>query len=545
MSHPVDSPLSFGQRYHWWNHHLLAPGTRHELSIVLRYTPPPGASVESLRLALQHLVGRYEVLRSTFHSEGPVQRVHMTAPLPLICIEIDDGEPGKTIALGAEHERRDFNLANEWPIRVVVLTKSTKPTKMIMILHHIAVDDWGANLLISELERVHEEILADRPISWGKASPQPADLARLEAADMAMRDGFSRSALAYWDRELAAAPADPFESRRRIPALSEPAALGASLSSPACLVAARELATRYRVWPSNVYLAGFILMLHRYTGQPVVTCRLYCANRDRVQRKTAVAALSLPVLMRVDCASAATFADVVRRTAASSGTALAHSYFPYDEALERTALRGCHTQRPVSPGAVFNFINRSTTVSGLKRSVFLRNSPPVHWAQLGDDAHFRLYERRDCAVATLNVLTSIMSAGDIESFLRGFEAILVKQATESPELMLRELLPVGVAGPVAALRESAIGVLGHEGGSGAPDIVPRTAAEAALVEAFQRANGQHPASLARCYVDAGGKLIRAPRVLELLDGDGWSGLRLLELAGPVPLVSAARNMTRQ
>jgi hypothetical protein len=543
VSHPMDSPLSFGQRYHWWNHHLLAPGTRHELSIVLRYTPPPGASVESLRLALQHLADRYEVLRTTFHSEGPVQRVHPVAPVPLICIENDDGEPGGATALGSA--RRDFDLARELPIRALIFTKGTKPAIMIIILHHIAVDDWGANLLISELERVHEGILAGRPVSSGKAGPQPSDLARLEAADMAMPGGASRSALAYWERELAAAPADPFASRRRIPAPSEPAALGASLSSPACAAAARELAIRYRVWPSNVYLAAFIVMLHCYTGQQVMTCRLYCANRDRGERNAAVASLSLPVPMRVDCAAAATFADVVRQTAESSGTALAHSYFPYDEALELTALRGCRAQRPVSPGAIFNFLNHSATVSGLKRTVFLRNSPPVHWAQLGEDAHFRLYQRRDCAVATLNALTSIMSDADMEAFLRGFEAILIAQAAASLELRLDEPPLTGGFGPVAPPDYNAPATLGQEGGAGARDSVPRTAAEAALDEAFRQANGQRPATLDRCYVDAGGKLIHAPRVLEFLGDDGWSGLRLQALAGPVPLVSATRTMTRQ
>lgn len=543
MNYPVDSPLSFGQRYHWWNHHLLAPGTRHELSIVLRYTPPPGASVETLRLALQHLVCRYDALRTTFHSQGPVQRVHPVAPVPLICIKTDDGEPGRATA--PSRAGGDFDLTREWPIRVLVFTKSAKPVIMIITLHHIAVDDWGANLLISELERVHEEILAGRPISSGKAGAQPSDLARLEAADMATRGGLSRSALAYWERELALAPADPFAPRRRIPAPSEPAALSASLSSPACLAAARELSIRYRVWPSNVYLAAFIVMLHRYTGQPVVTCRLYCANRDKVQRTAAVASLSLPVPMRVDCTSAATFADVVRRAAESSGTALAHSYFPYDEALERTALRGCRAKRPVSPGAIFNFINRSATVSGLKRTVFLRNSPPVHWAQLGDDAHFRLYERRDSAVAALNALTSIMSDADMEAFLRGFEATLIAQAAASPELRLGELPLTGGFGPVAPPRDNAPGIPGKGGGTEAGDSVPHTAAEDALGEAFRRANGHRPTTLARCYVDAGGKLIHAPRVLELLNDDGWSGLQLRTLAGPVPLVSAALNMSRQ
>ena len=544
MTHPADSPLSFGQRYHWWNHYLLARGTRHELNLVFRYIPPPGATVESLQLALDYLVGRHEALRTTFHCEGPVQRVHPTASVSLMCIDTDGDDAQEGIALSAGLEKQDFDLTRDYPIRAFVFTKSTKPTVLTVVLHHIAVDNWGGNLLLDELGRVHTAIITGQSVPSGETGPPPSELARLELSDVAAPSSTSRSSLAYWEREMATAPADTFASRRRIPARSEPVALSASLASPACLAAARELAIRYRVWPSIVYFAAFIVMLHRYTGQQIVTCRLYCANRDEARRKSSVAPLFLPVMLHVDCGSASTFADVIQRTAESSAVALTHSQFPYDEVLERMALRGCRGKTLVKSGAIFNFLNHGTTPSALKRTVFLQNPPPTHWAQLGDDIYFQLRQWRDCAVAVLNALTAVMSADEIEGFLRGFEAILKAQAAASSELKLPQLPLADGFGPAVLAGHATHGIPGRENGKDVRDIAPFLAAKVALEEAFQQANGRRPTSLSRCYVDAGGKLIRAPRLLEILDEAGWSGLRLEPLAGPVPLASAARDMSR-
>ena len=536
MNSPVDSPLSFGQRYHWWNHHLLAPSARHVLNIVIRWVPPPDATMQSLQLAVDHLVRENEGLRTTFHCEGPVQRVHSSASVPITRIELIGDEAGAT-ALRADIERQGFDLARERPIRVAVFTENAKPSLMIIVVHHIAVDDWSVDLLRNALRYAHDSVAGRRVTRPQRTVEQPSGLARLEESDMAVPHGWSRSALAYWERELAASPADLFASRRRTPMASEPMAHSASLSSPEALAAARDLAIRYMVWPANVYIAAFAVTLRGYTGQDWVPCQIFCANR--VKHKYTVASLFLPSLIHVDCGGTPKFSDVVRRTAESAREALVHSRFPYDEALERVVTRGSHKDDAIRLGPIFNFLNRSKSDSGVKRSVFMRNSPPVDWAQLGDDIYFRLYQWQDCAVAVLDALASVMSADDIRAFLRGFESVLVKQAAAPSEMTLAEFHLEEAFDSTFCVDRSATGFSGE----GDRNMKSPPAAEAALIAAFEQANGRRPATLRQCYVDAGGKLLHAPRTLELLAHDGWSGLQLQTLASPVTLALAAKDMS--
>jgi hypothetical protein len=243
--------------------------------------------------------------------------------------------------------------------------------------------------------------------------------------------------------------------------------------------------------------------------------------------------------MHVDCDGTPNFSDVVRRTAESANEALRHSRFPYDEALERVVIQGRRNNQAIRLGPVFNFLNRSRFDSGMKRSVFLRNSSPVDWAQLGDDIYFRLYQWQDCAVAVLDALASVMSTEAIRAFLRGFEAVLVKQAAAPSELTLAELCLEETFDGVGCADRNIIS-FPDEGGQ---NMATLPAAEAALIAAFEQANGRRPATLRQCYVDAGGKLLHAPRTLELLARDGWSGLQLEALAAPVTLASAAKHMT--
>jgi hypothetical protein len=72
--------------------------------------------------------------------------------------------------------------------------------------------------------------------------------------------------------------------------------------------------------------------------------------------------------------------------------------------------------------------------------------------------------------------------------------------------------------------------------------VVRTAAERALVEVVAAVNDLDGVSLADSYTEAGGRALRLPRVLELLDERGWTGPRLRELLDLRPLGAVADRM---
>jgi hypothetical protein len=420
--------LCWGQRYVWLNHHQLPPEARRELNFTISIGPAAGSTIESLRLALDFLVRRHEGLRTTYHTDGeagPIQRVHPPRSVPVVCYDTENYSASSLSGLVNDLTAAEFVLDEEWPIRACIISTGSVPKRIVLVTHHTAVDDWSLETLKREADELHISIMARRPAALPPVRHHPVDLARHEMSPEAAE--IHRRSRDYWDRGLRHIPADLF-GVRRVPGSAEPAALSASLSSPAALSAARSLATRHGVWPSIVYTATFTALLAAYTYSPVVFYRTFASNRDSSRHADVLTCMFQPVLVHVDCADNPSFAEVIRRTAVRCGEALDNSYCEYDEIMETISRRSVERGMGIRIAAAFNHLRYASKVRGGTRTIFNWNPSPRSWSLLDDDSYLRVSEWQDCVVATLNARPAVMAAADVERFLRGFETLLVAGA---------------------------------------------------------------------------------------------------------------------
>ena len=435
--------LCWGQRYVWLKHYQLPPGERDELNFVIGIKPARGSTVDSIRRALDLLVRRHEGLRSTCHpgdGNGPVQRVHPPGPAPVVCYESADYPSDVLTKLVNEVGSAEFVLDREWPFRGCIVTTQSVPTRVVLVGHHTAMDDWSLRLLRQEVDELHDSIMARRTAALRPVSHHPVDLARYEQS--AEVTGFHRRSLDHWDRGLARIEADQYAARRIGRAGDSQggaAGLSASLSSPAALSGLRDLAARHGVWSSIVSTAAFTALLAAYTHRPVVHYRTYASNRDVHRYQDVVTCMFQPVLVHLDCADDPPFAELVRRTAEQCGAALRNSYCAYDEIMEMISRRSSERGVGLRIGSVFNHLRHPERARGGERAVFNWNPPPGSWTLLDDDCYLRVSEWRDCVVATLNASAAVMTPGDAERFLRGFEALLVAEGGVSDQLRVSEI----------------------------------------------------------------------------------------------------------
>lgn len=83
-----------------------------------------------------------------------------------------------------------------------------------------------------------------------------------------------------------------------------------------------------------------------------------------------------------------------------------------------------------------------------------------------------------------------------------------------------------------------------EGDGRAPAAVPATGnAEPILTRAVTEANALDDVDLSESYVVAGGRVLRIPRVMEMLRAQGWSGVSVHQLASARPLRTLAAQLT--
>lgn len=616
--------LCWGQRYHWLRYQHVPPGSRHEAHIVDTFALPPGLSTPRLRSALNHLVRRHEVLRTVYRTQdGPWPRQVVQSPGPMSICEAtteQDGTPPPAEAIRRLTEA-DFELSTQWPARACVVTTAGVPVRLVMVFNHLAFDDRSLELLRAEFEALLGAAVSGRPARLAPVPAHPVDQALREESDEA-RDA-ARSALEHWRAELERMPSDMFVGRRSLPADRGPA-LSASLTSPTLLAAARETAARLRVWPSAIHLAAYAVGMAAYTGEPVVTHRMYTSQREASGCQDLMTCMSYPTLVAADLGDDPTFTEVVRRAADRVQRAIAHAHVPYDEVAELVAHEGRRRGRPVRVAGEFNFLTNAPRSCATRRDRLTWHAEPTEWTGAGSDTYFRIYEWSDGITLALQAMAGVMDGDAVERFLRGYARLLEAHRTQGTDLRVSEAArlfgfaprpplrilrgatgagpaldprdPVAVdqtealvaahpaavdvrveaterglvadviaADPVtpADLRAHILGAIDEypqarcpdwfrvrgavevEGdGLDAPRRAAATEAEQALFDAVQQVNGLPDLDPADCYAATRARVLRIPRVIEVLAEQGWSGLRAGQLCGIRPLRSLAADLVR-
>ena len=124
--------------------------------------------ISGIKYAIQQVVLRHEVLRSTIEPGDDlngIQRVH-EQPLPIEEILLSDTDDYE--ALIKEDINRPFDLSSEYPIRVKFYTiksgkagskKARHKTILLINIHHIASDGWSSEIFQRELFAYYEAYL--------------------------------------------------------------------------------------------------------------------------------------------------------------------------------------------------------------------------------------------------------------------------------------------------------------------------------------------------------------------------------------------------
>ncbi|MFE7134432.1 amino acid adenylation domain-containing protein, partial [Streptomyces sp. NPDC057638] len=179
---PDRPPLSHAQRRLWFLHQLEGPSATYSIPFAARFAD--ALDTVALDAALGDVVARHEALRTVFEqSDGggePWQRV------------LDPADPAvaevRPRIVEAPEERFDaetaaalahpFDLAAEAPVRVTVLRDPVGGAHaLVVLLHHIASDEWSMGPFLRDLERAYTARAAGREPDFPDLPVQYADFA--------------------------------------------------------------------------------------------------------------------------------------------------------------------------------------------------------------------------------------------------------------------------------------------------------------------------------------------------------------------------------
>jgi amino acid adenylation domain-containing protein len=328
-------PLSYAQQRLWFLWQLEPDSTAYNVHLGLRLEGD--LHVAALERALDEIVRRHEVLRTTFSSASgrPFQVINRHEPLHLPLVDLrgeqEEGREREARRLATAEAQRPFDLARGPLLRAGLLRLDEDDHVLLVTMHHIVSDGWSLGVLSREVTALYEAYTQGRPSPLAELPIQYADFAVWQREWL--RGEALEAELEYWKGQLGDRPqATELPPTGR--GASAPGSEGAAhlFALPAELTdSLQALSRREGVTLFMTLLAGFQVLLHRHTGQTDIVVGTDIANRNRGETEKLIGFFVNQVVLRADLSDDPTVRQLLGRARAAALGAYAHQDLPFEK----------------------------------------------------------------------------------------------------------------------------------------------------------------------------------------------------------------------
>ncbi|WP_244237973.1 non-ribosomal peptide synthase/polyketide synthase, partial [Corallococcus terminator] len=331
-------PLSFAQQRLWFLDQLQPGSVAYNLpgSVLLEGELQAGA----LRQALDALVQRHEVLRTTFAAgpHGPVQRIASDTACPFEAVDLSTLAPEAREArlreVFSEQARRPFDLARGPLFRAVLVRLEERRHVLLVLTHHIASDGWSTGILVRELVALYSALASGQTPALPPLPLQYADFAAWQR--QRMQGELLATQLAWWKEQLAGAP--PLlrlPTDRTRPAVQTFTGEQLSVRLPRKLAGGVHAVAKLEgATPFMVLLAAYQLLLSRYAGQDDVSVGAPVAGRTRAEAEGLIGFFVNTLVLRARIDPRASFRTLLAQVRATTLGAFEHQDVPFEKLVE-------------------------------------------------------------------------------------------------------------------------------------------------------------------------------------------------------------------
>lgn len=357
------SPVSFAQQRLWYLNILEPESSQYNIAQSLRLSGR--LNYEAVRGALQTIVDRHEILRTTIHTaEGmPRQKTNSVASVECPVVDLShlpEGERHDAMqAWRLELCSRIFNLANDVMLRAGLCKLAEDDHIFVFVMHHIASDGWSVDVFVREFAAAYTAILAG---GVPKLDPLP-----IQYADFGVwqRDWFKgpvlQKQLEYWRTQLDGAPPTlelPADAPRHAVTGSKSASHRVLLPTVK-LQRIEELSRAEGASLFMTLLAAFQLLMSRLTGRNDIVVGSPIAGRNRVEIENLIGFFVNTLVFRTQLDGNPTFRELIGRVRETTLGAYANQDLPFEKLVEEI-----HPERSMHRTPLFQvFFNMVNTAS--------------------------------------------------------------------------------------------------------------------------------------------------------------------------------------
>ncbi|WP_427923869.1 non-ribosomal peptide synthase/polyketide synthase [Streptomyces sp. cg40] len=333
---PDELPLSYAQQRLWLLHRIEGPGATYNIPAAWRLT---GAlDRDALAAALDDVALRHESLRTVFPERDgrPHQVVLDQAPVPLHHSRATETELPDRLADAAA---RGFDIDRELPLRAHVFELAEDQHVLLLVLHHIAGDQWSDGPLWRDLATAYAARREGHAPAWTLLPVQYADYAlwhREALGDPDAPDSRQSRQLAYWQSALAGLPDElalPTDRPRPLESSHRGGAVGLTLEAQQTRQL-RALARRHGVSMFMVTQAAVAALLHRLGAGDDIPLGAPISGRADENLEDLIGFFVNTLVLRTDLSGDPTFADLLARVRDTDLAAYEHQDLPFERLVE-------------------------------------------------------------------------------------------------------------------------------------------------------------------------------------------------------------------
>ena len=329
-------PLSLEQQRLWFFNQLEPDSPLYNMPIASRLR---GAlNPHALQRAMDTVVARHEALRTHFVGPDPAQTIDAPSYVSMPSIDLRDlpaeRREGEARRLLEAEAKRPFDLSRDLMVRAVLVRMDEQEWIFLVLMHHIASDDWSWRVFCGEVAVAYAAIVSNRVVEL----PEPA----LQYADFSvwqkdwLRGDVLEKQLAYWRKQLDGAP-PVLELPTDHPRPAAQTFRGAcewSKFPPALSEKLNTLSQSGGFTPYMILLAAFQTLLHRYTGQEDIVVGSPVAGRSRACLEKVIGLFVNMLVLRTKLEGNPAFFELLHRTQTTVLEALAQQDLPFEKLVE-------------------------------------------------------------------------------------------------------------------------------------------------------------------------------------------------------------------
>ncbi len=344
------APLSFAQQRLWLIQHLEPESTAYNVYNITRLRGP--LNVVALEKALNEIVRRHEILRTTFTARGD-QLVQVVAPFAALKFAVEDlralpvtKQETELHRAALEEARVVFDL-ERGPLFRLRLLRLNDEHVLITCRHHIIFDLWSHEVFTNDLVSLYD--------AFDKVQTSPLPELQIQYADFACweRDWLAgdklNTLLRYWKKQLEGAP-----TVLNLPVDGVASAASSYRGKWQSFTLDKEqtktigaLSRAERVTVYMVLAAAFKTFLYRYTGQSDFLIGTPVTSRTHPETEPLIGCFMNMLVLRTDLSGNPTFRELLGRVRETVLGAYTHQEMPFERLIEELKIGRAQTSTPL------------------------------------------------------------------------------------------------------------------------------------------------------------------------------------------------------